>query len=104
MFGKLAKGSEAPRPCCSLRPCLADGKPATFHLWVRYDEERLQLEYLVRPEQHEAIVRHYRETGVCGAGCRLEKVQQVAALVEYADGSVGKVKPELITFLDRKEG
>lgn len=26
------------------------------------------------------------------------------ALVEYPDGSVGMVKPELITFLDRKEG
>ena len=26
------------------------------------------------------------------------------ALVEYPDGSVGMVKPELIQFLDRKEG
>lgn len=54
----------------SLRPCLADDKPATFHRWV--DESGL----------------------LC---CT------TLALVEYPDGSVGMVKPELIQFLGRKE-
>lgn len=86
------------------RLCLADGKPATFHRWVRWEEERVLLDYLIKPEGRAEILRAYLETGVLDAAGHIEKVLQIAALVEYPDGSVGRVKPELITFLDRREG
>lgn len=103
MFGKLAKGSGEPQPCCSLRPCLADGKPATFHRWVEWEDALLKIDYFVKPEGREKIIRDYHEAGVADASTHLEKVRQFGALVEYSDGSVGRVKPELITFRARKE-
>lgn len=77
-----AKGyEEGLRSGLDLRPRLADGKPATFHRWVEEATERLNM-----------------------SACTLERNHTVSALVEYPDGSVGRVKPELIEFLDRKEG
>lgn len=86
------------------RPCLVDDKPASFHCWVRYEEERMQIDYFVKPDDRKKILRDYQETGVMDAAGHIEKVLHIAALVEYPDGSVGRVKPELITFLDRREG
>lgn len=73
--GKKASRKSCPLCNPDLRPCLVDDKPATFHRWV--------------------------EEGLMWAE-KLETVRTCLALVEYPDGSVGKVKPELITFLDRR--
>jgi hypothetical protein len=87
-----------------LRPCLADGKPATFHRWVEEDKALLQTDVLVRREDMLRICRLFQEEGVVSAESHIEKLRTCFALVEYPDGSVGRVKPELIQFLDRKEG
>lgn len=86
------------------RPCLADDKPATFHRWVDDDQAMLRINTFCRPEDQELIVRRFREEGVLDTTASVEKLRTCLALVEYADGSVGRVKPELIQFLDRKEG
>lgn len=86
------------------RPCLADGEPALFHRWADEDKALLQIHAFVRPEDQQKIVRLFREEGVVGGSSTIEKLRTCFALVEYPDGSVGKVKPELIEFLDRKEG
>lgn len=65
-------------PLDGLRPCLADEKPALFHRWTEQRVERVDL-----------------------SSASLESSRQVFALVEYSDGSVGQVKPELVQFLDR---
>ena len=98
MFCKYDKGDP------NLRPCLADGKTATFHRWVEGDEGLLQFDCYMKPEEVVRVNREFLRTGVSGAGTHIEKLRTCFALVEYADGSVGKVKPELIQFLDRKEG
>lgn len=87
-----------------LRPCLADGKPATFHRWVDEDKALLKVDALVHPEDLPRISHLFQAHGVAAAGHTVEKLRTCYALVEYADGSVGKVKPELIQFLDNKEG
>jgi hypothetical protein len=69
---------------------------------VRYDEERIQLNCFVKSEHCGEVLRAYADTGVLDASGTIVTVQQVAALVEYPDGSVGRVAPELITFLDRE--
>ena len=104
MFGKLAKGAGAPRPRCSIRPCLADGKPGLFHRWVDVDQTLLKINAFVNAEAQERYARTFRDDGVVPHCCSLEVVRCTFALVEYPDGSVGRVKPELIQFLDRKEG
>lgn len=60
------------------RLCEADGKPATFHRWV--DEDAV----------------HFSDGAPFGI------VRRTGALVEYLDGSVGIVRPELVTFLDKE--
>lgn len=87
-----------------LRPCLADGKPATFHRWVEEETALLHIQALMRPEDQRKIARRFREEGLLDGASTIEKLRTCSALVEYADGSVGRVKPELIQFLDRKEG
>ena len=98
MFCKYAKDDPG------LRPCLADSKPATFHLWAEEDTAMLQVDTLLHPKDLVQVYREFNRSGVAGAGSHIEKLRTCFALVEYADGSVGKVKPELIQFLDRKEG
>ena len=81
-FGKLVLGLDVKR-CAEChgpeRLCLADGKPATFHRWVEDNHSLLQLD-----------------------SATIETRGATFALVEYPDGSVGKVKPELIQFMDRE--
>lgn len=87
-----------------LRPCLADGKPATFHRWVEEDKALLKINAFMQLEEQLKCVHRFHEEGWLDNCCSTEKQRTCFALVEYADGSVGKVKPELIQFLDRKEG
>lgn len=98
MFCKYAKAEP------ELRPCLVDGKPATFHRWVEEDKAMLQLGALMKREDVERAVREFNKLGVVDASSAIRVLRICFALVEYPDGSVGKVKPELIQFLDRKEG
>lgn len=86
------------------RPCLADDKPATFHRWVEEETALLRIGCFMKPEGQLQMVRRFREEGVIDGTSTIEKLRTCSALVEYADGSVGRVKPELIQFLDRKEG
>lgn len=115
MFWKYAKcglrvpeGGFTPKfndsPAAVLRPCLADGKPAVFHRWVDRDTSLLHINVFTRMEEMEALHRGFKQTGVVPIGCSADVVRAVFALVEYPDGSVGEVKPELIQFLDREEG
>lgn len=84
-----------------LRACLADGKPATFHRWVDRDTSLLHINVFTRMEEREIIHRQFKQTGIVPNCCSADVVRAVFALVEYPDGSVGEVKPELIQFLDR---
>lgn len=112
MFGKYAKGGlRSPEdyfapmaPVPVLRPCLVDGKPATFHRWADVDRALLKIDVFVRPDEQDRLVRAFRNNSVVPQCCSTEVVRMTLALVEYPDGSVGMVKPELVTFIDRKEG
>lgn len=84
------------------RPCLADGKPATFHRWVDRDTSLLHVNVFTRMEERELIHRQFKQTGVVPNCCSADVVRAVFALVEYPDGSIGEVKPELIRFTDRE--
>lgn len=86
-----------------VRPCLADDKPAMFHRWVDEDKGLLRINAFTRPEEQERLYRAFRDVGIIPDCCSVEALRVTFALVEYPDGSVGKVKPELIQFLDTKE-
>ena len=86
------------------RPCLVDGKPATFHRWVEEDRGILRIDAFVRRENIEQMRQDFQEKHIVPPGATLEKLRAVKALVEWPDGSVSTVDLELITFLDRREG
>lgn len=85
------------------RPCEVDGVPALFHRWADEDETLLKLEGLRNSEDAGAAYRLYKQHGIIGHEFSVEVIRKTYALVEYQDGTVHMVAPELITFTD-KEG
>ena len=86
-----------------LRPCLVDGKPATFHRWVEEDKALLKVKSFVGLDGIEASVARFQRDGVMDHSCDIEMLHTFSALVEYEGGTVAKVNPELIRFTDREE-
>ena len=84
------------------RVCEADGEPALFHRWIDEDKALLKINVFTRQEEQDYLVRRFKAENVLPMGTSAEVVRHTFALVEYPDGSVGKVEPELITFLDRR--
>ncbi len=95
-----------------LRPCLIDlhpdmvedVKPALFHRYVDDDRALLRINTFCKPAEQEAMVRDFRERGVYSAqSCSTEIIRKTWALIEYPDGSIGKVEPESVHFLDTEK-
>lgn len=97
--------------CCRLlpmdelraRPCEVDGRPALFHRWIEEDRAVLRVEVLIREPEQTEIHRRFRDCGMVPPGCTVDVLRETFALVEYRDGTIAKVKPELVRFLV-KEG
>lgn len=90
-------------PQAVMRPCLVDSDPAVFHRYVEADQALLRINVFCKPAEQAALVRRFRDEGVYDqTSCSVEVVRNVAALVEYPDGSMGRVDPVKLTFLDGK--
>ena len=81
------------------RPCEVDGRPALFHRWVEEDQALLRVNCFVREDEYEYLLHRFRRDGFVGPGCSTEVIRHTLALVEYQDGTVAKVDPELIRFV-----
>ncbi len=85
------------------RPCDVDGKAALFHRFVDEDQALLRINRFCNPSERDAVVRYFRDEGVYNANfCSTEILRSTWAMVEYPDGSLGKVEPEKVTFLDNE--
>ena len=82
------------------RPCEADGKPARFHRWVEEDKALLRLKFYVSDDDMERINKKFHSEGLAPINSEITKISTTFALVEYEDGTVGKVEPEKIKFTD----
>jgi hypothetical protein len=80
-----------------------DGKVCTFHRWIEEDKALLKINAFTRYEEQVILRRRFVEEDVVPLGCSTEVVRRTYALIEFADGSVGKVDPELVQFIDREE-
>lgn len=58
---------------------------------------------MVGPEEREEMLRSFEQDKAAAAGCSITVVRHACALVEYPDGSMGKVAPESVCFLDCKK-
>lgn len=92
-----------PSPPQPLRPCEVDGKACVFHRWIEEDETLLKFNIMVGLEEREGMLRSFEQDKVVAPGCSLNIVRHAYALVEYPDGSMGKVAPESVCFLNCKK-
>jgi hypothetical protein len=83
------------------RPCEVDGRPALFHRWIEADRALVRINSYVDASMRDVLLRRCREEGVILPGCYTEVLRETFALVEYTDGTIAKVKPELIRFTGR---
>ena len=86
------------------RPCEVSGLPARFHRWVEEEQALLHINVYERPEVQAETVRRFREEGVFGPTCSVEKQRSCRALIEWPDGSVSRVEVQHVKFLDCMEG
>ena len=104
---KICIGVET-RPCSKChgpqRPCLVDGRPATFHRFAVVEKGLLLIDDAnITEKDIDRIYKTFHEAGIVLNCCKFEKLNEVRAIVEYQDGSVGTVPAEWIEFVDRKE-
>lgn len=86
-----------------LRPCDVDGRTALFHRFVDDDRALLRINMICKQTEQELLVRQFREDGVYNADfCSIEIIRTTSALVEFTDGSLCKVDPAMVTFLDNE--
>lgn len=84
------------------RPCEVDGVPALFHRWADEDEPLLKLDVFCHSNAREHIYDQYKQHGIIGPEFSVEVIRKTYALVEYQDGTVHMVAPELVTFTDKE--
>lgn len=87
----------------NLRPCEVDGQVCYFHRFIEEERGVLCVNAFMKRSEMEEYRRLYEEEGVVTCYCSLEKLRHAWALVEFPDGSVKKVEPEKVRFLDREE-
>lgn len=86
------------------RRCEVDGQTGCwFHRFIEEDEVLLKANIYIKPEVLAQEARRILERGVTDPTYTVEKIRKFHALVEFPDGSLGRVKPDLVTFLDREE-
>ncbi len=82
------------------RICEVDGKICRFHCWVEEDKVFMKTDVLVRHEEQMRLRYTIFEEDTIPLGCSAEVVRRAYALVEFPDGSVGKVLPERVHFIE----
>lgn len=87
-----------------LRPCTVDGEPAHFHRFVENDRGVLQINTFCRPSEIQTILRNFKENDFTDGTCKIEKLRQTMALIEWPDGRLCTVAVERVQFTDRKNG
>lgn len=82
-----------------MRPCLVDGKEATFHKWSVKTELFIKVNALMPYDDMISRAKAAKENGIIPKFFDTEKIQQTVAIVEYKDGTVDEVEPTKIKFI-----
>lgn len=93
--------SKEPERVEQRRPCEVDGSKAWYHGLVHSDQAILKADaYWDQPDNYAACHREFRASGRIPMYCDIVVVRKSYAMVEYLDGSVEKVDPEQVHFID----
>ncbi len=86
-----------------LRPCSVNGHKAWFHCWIQTEHPYFINKGFCSREEIKEMSRRIEDMTIISSSLKVEKITRVVALVEYDNGTVGKVNPEEITFEDGKK-
>lgn len=83
------------------RPCEVDGSKAWYHGLVHADQAILKADaYEGQADAYAACHREFNVSGKIPMYCDVVVTRKTYAMVEYLDGSVAKVDPEQVHFID----
>lgn len=85
-----------------LRPCKVSGRKGWFHRWANESIPLLKFTSVYSPERKSQIIKEYHELGIISDGATFYEIPIFYGIVEFEDGTIEKVSPEQITFLDTK--
>lgn len=89
-----------------LRPCIVDGKKALFHKLDTEERVMLKAGTFMRPEEADSIGKEIKKRAakdkfvIFPNYLTPHKVSVTQALVEYEDGTMERVQPEQVRFID----
>lgn len=82
------------------RPCEVDGSKAWYHGLVHADRTVVRVDGKLSSIQSSIIERKIQHQQVFPGDCQIHVERRTYAMVEYLDGSVAKVDPEKVHFID----
>lgn len=82
------------------RPCVVADKKALFHNWVHREKAFLKIKAFVSDEIAKDIKNRFEKSGICTPQSDIVKISETYAIIEYEDGTIGKVLPNDIRFVD----
>lgn len=85
------------------RICEVDGETCVFHRFVDEDRALLHINCMLRDEECREINHRFRRDYIVPPMTSPEIVRNTYALVEFPDGTLKKVEPDKIRFLDKGE-
>lgn len=94
------KGGSIDKPEDRRRPCEVDGSKAWYHGLIHCDRTMVRVEGQHTRKEYEEFVRAVQLGYVLPACCQMHVERRTYAMIEYLDGSVAKVDPEQVHFID----
>lgn len=82
-----------------MRPCLANGKEATFHRWSVKVDLFLKANSLMKSDYMTNLAQLVKKDKIIPPHFDTETIQRTVAIVEYEDGAVDEVEPTKIKFI-----
>lgn len=82
------------------RPCEVDGSKAWYHGLVHCDRTVVRMDGRLSSIRSSIIERKLQHQQVFPGDCQMHVERRTYAMVEYLDGSVAKVDPEQVQFID----
>lgn len=92
--------SKEPERVEQRRPCEVDGSKAWYHGLVHCDRTVVRVDGKLSSIQSSIIERKIQRQQVFSNDCQMHVERRTYAMVEYLDGSVAKVDPEQVHFID----
>ena len=92
--------SKEPERVDHRRPCEVDGSKAWYHGLIHCDRTVVRVEGILASDEYARIERAIQHKQVYPGNCQMHVERRTYAMIEYLDGSVTKVDPEEVQFID----